>query len=132
MFMRRALALVGLLLVLGGCDAASGRVSPAGITGRVVVGPVCPVETMPPLPGCAPRPLAVTLHLRALGRRGPVIGVRSGADGRFRVVLSPGSYRLHALPRPGSTLPRPPAELTVKVHAGRFTSVTISYDSGIR
>jgi hypothetical protein len=39
---------------------------------------------------------------------------------------------VHALPQAGSPFPRPPAALTVTVHAGRFTQITITYDTGIR
>jgi hypothetical protein len=57
---------------------------------------------------------------------------RSGRDGRFRIRLSPGSYVVQALPEAGSAFPRPPAAFTVKVLAGRFTHITITYDTGIR
>ncbi len=58
--------------------------------------------------------------------------VRSGADGRFRVRLSPGTYVLQALPEHGAPLPRPPAALRVRVYVRHFTKVTIAYDTGIR
>jgi hypothetical protein len=34
--------------------------------------------------------------------------------------------------RAGSPLPRPPAARRVRVYGGRFTFVTIAYDTGIR
>ena len=37
-----------------------------------------------------------------------------------------------ALPYAGFALPRPPAASLVQVSAGRYTRVTITYDTGIR
>lgn len=121
-----------MVVGLGACGAASGKAPNSGIAGRVVAGPTCPVETVPPQPGCAPHPLAATLRVRRVGGRFPATTVRSGADGRFRVRLSAAVYTVRALPRGGSPLPRPPASRRVRVHAGHFSFVTITYDTGIR
>jgi hypothetical protein len=67
-----------------------------------------------------------------VGSHGRFTRVRSGTDGRFRVHLVPATYAVEALPQGSSPLPRPPSARRVVVHAGRFTSITISYDSGIR
>jgi hypothetical protein len=72
------------------------------------------------------------LRIRRVGSSGPAMSVKAGSDGRFRVRLLPGSYVLQALPRSGSPFPRPPTPLRVQVHAGRFTNITITYDTGIR
>jgi len=90
------------------------------------------VQTVPPQPGCAPRPLAARLRIHRVGRRTPVTSVRSAADGRYRVRLPPATYVVQALPVGGSSLPRPPPARRVRVHAGHFTFVTITYDTGIR
>jgi hypothetical protein len=58
--------------------------------------------------------------------------VHSGIDGRFRVDLPPGTYVVQALRREHSPLPRPPARFDVQVRAGRFSHVTVTYDTGIR
>jgi hypothetical protein len=130
--MWRGCLLVGLILALGACGVAGGRAPSSGIAGRVVAGPTCPVETVPPQPRCAPRPLAVTLRIRGVGSKARSISVRSGADGRFRVSLSPATYVVRGLPRVGSPLPRPPAAHQVQVRARRFAYITITYDTGIR
>jgi hypothetical protein len=98
----------------------------------VVAAPTCPVERVPPFPGCAPRPLAASLLIHRGGSGAPGTRVHSGADGRFRVRLSPGRYVVQAMAQTGSPFPRPPAPETVTVHPHRFTTVTITYDTGIR
>jgi hypothetical protein len=128
--MRKAV-LIGCALGLVACSSAGGRTPDSGIAGRVVESPTCPVETVPPQPQCAPRPLAVGLRVTPVGRN---VGrlVRSGPDGRFRVLLSPGTYIVKGLPKNGSPFPRPLAPRRVGVQAGRLTRITITYDSGIR
>jgi hypothetical protein len=130
--MRHGCLLLGLILSFGACGAASGRPTSSGIDGRVVAGPTCPVETVPPQPRCAPRPLAVSLGVHRVGSKTPSIQVRSGSDGRFRVFLSPGTYVVQAPAVARSPLPRPPPAVRVQVRARHFTNVTIRYDTGIR
>ena len=53
----------------------------------------------------------------------------SGADGKFRVVLAPGTYLID--PEVGSVYPRANTQEVV-VTKNVFTHITIQYDSGIR
>ncbi|MHB8658743.1 MAG: hypothetical protein ACYC91_12455 [Solirubrobacteraceae bacterium] len=130
--MRHRLWPMVVVLALWGCGSASGQAPNSGIAGRVLTGPVCPVETLPPQPRCAPRPLAVALRVRRLRGAGGTRTVRSGVNGRFRVRLAPGDYLVQPLARSGSPFPRPPAPLRVLVRRGHFTPITIIYDTGIR
>ena len=76
--------------------------------------------------------MAASMRIRPAGKRSPVETVRSAANGRFSVRLAPGLYALRPLARPGSPFPRPPEPSKVRVRAGRYTHVTITYDTGIR
>jgi hypothetical protein len=58
--------------------------------------------------------------------------VGSGTDGRFQIRLDPATYVVRALRQNGSPYPRPPAPFRVRVLIGRFTHITLSYDTGIR
>jgi hypothetical protein len=129
--MRRA-SVIAVIACLGACATAGGTVPGSGIAGRVVAGPTCPVQRLPPDPRCGPRPLAASLRIHPAGKRSPVETIRSGANGRFSVHLTPGLYALRPLARPGSPFPRPPSPSQVRVRAGRFAHVTITYDTGIR
>lgn len=99
----------------------------SGIEGMVTIGPMCPVE----IEGqpCPDQPYQATIAIEDAGGD-EVARVESGEDGRFRFNLSPGSYTL--VPQsPESRLPYA-GEQPVEVTAGRYTQVTIEYDSGIR
>ena len=130
--MKRAFALAGFVVAVGACGAANGATAPSGIAGRVVSAPTCPVETVPPQPECAPKPLVASLRVDRLRSQRPAIIVRSGADGRFRAQLTAGEYAVQALPDTRSPFPRPPPPFDVRVKTGRFTRITITYDTGIR
>jgi hypothetical protein len=127
----RLLALVALA-VLVASGAALRHTTSSGISGLIVAGPTCPVEHVPPLPGCAPRPLIATVRVWRAGQKTRAESVRSRSDGHFRVDLSPGTYTVEATPQGASALPRPPLPLRVQVSRGRFTPITLTYDTGIR
>ena len=97
----------------------------SGIEGVVILRPVSPVEW----PGMVnERPYEASIGVTdAAGRR--VAEGRSGPDGRFRIVLAPGTYVLH--PESDAIYPQAPAQ-TVTVERARFAPARIVYDSGIR
>lgn len=105
-------------------DAAS------GIAGQALVGPIYPVAR-PGEPNTRPLAGAVIDVETADGSR-LIAEVVADQDGKFRLALAPGRYRLVPKPpQPGSPYPRGTPQ-TVVVTAGEFTSVTVNYDSGIR
>jgi hypothetical protein len=113
------------LLALGTASGAARHLD-SGIRGRVLYGPTCPVQR--PGQSCE-RPYQASIAIRHEHTGTLVMRVRSGADGRFTVYLTPGSYLL--VPRNGRPYPRAHSQ-TVSVRRNAFTAVTISYDSGIR
>ena len=135
----RRVLLQGLLGALGslvwGGSGTAGRTdfitcdstTTSGITGLVLIGPMCPVMRLDE--PCPDRPFAATLIIRdSQGRE--LCAASSGEDGRFLVGLPPGSYELVPLTGPGG-LPFG-ASQWVAVAPGQYTDVTVSYDSGIR
>jgi hypothetical protein len=101
------------------------HVMASGIDGEVILRPVAPVER----PGTInQRPYEAIIGVEnAAGR--VVAEVRSDRDGRFRIILEPGTYVLH--PASDAIYPQAPAQ-TVAVTKDHFTPAHIVYDSGIR
>ncbi len=140
----RALLLlgVGLLVACAGDRPAPGSPAPSppavgrsptvtgsGIAGEVVLGPLCPA--VPQGSPCPDRPYAATLRVQERDGRRDLLTVQSGDNGRFRVGLPPGEYRLVPVsPQPGAPPYAEPQVVTVQ--PGRYTPVTIRYDTGIR
>jgi len=107
-------------------DPGAGAVS--GMEGRVTRGPICPVARAD-LP-CPDAPYAATLVVRD-GRGVEVGRVTAAADGRYRLALPAGVYTVDPLRPPGQIFPvASPVE--VSVAAAGWTSLDISYDTGIR
>lgn len=101
-----------------------------GIRGTVVAGPVCPVETVPPDPGCAPRPVAGAVVLIQDADGSEVVRVEGGADGSFFVQLAPGDYLV--VPQPVEGLLGTAEAQAVTVVEGTAVPIELGYDTGIR
>jgi hypothetical protein len=96
-----------------------------GIEGIATLGPTCPVER--PDSPCPDRPYEARITIWSGATM--VAETRSGVDGRFRVSLPPGDYRV--VGEPDGTFPHA-SEQAVTVVEGRLTPVQIRFDSGIR
>ena len=102
----------------------------AGIRGIALAGPVCPVETEPPDPDCAPRPVAGAVIVVRDGSGAEVARTTTDADGGFVVPLAPGIYVLE--PQAVEGYMGTAAAIEVEVQAGVTTEVQLDYDTGIR
>jgi hypothetical protein len=135
--MRKLLLVLLAAVALAGCaqssaavgdPGGSGRAKDSGIRGTVLLGPQCPVE-MANSP-CPDKPLEADIDVKAPSGR-VVAHIRSNANGEFQVALHPGRYVLEPRPPTKSGFPfGKPVDVTVRPH--RFTTVTVSFDTGIR
>ena len=129
--MPRALivALLVAAAIVAESAAAESAPSDSGVRGDIKTGPTCPVESVPPQPGCEDRPYQTVIKIRELPEGDVVKKVRSGKRGRFHARLEPGRYRLE--PRGGNPYPRCFSK-DVRVKADQVTSVRLGCDTGIR
>jgi hypothetical protein len=100
----------------------------SGIEGQAVISPARPGPTRQGEPDTAP--FKTTLIVRSASDGSEIRQLETGSDGRFRVVLPPGTYTIGPAARAGR-FPRA-GEQTVAVVQGRFAHVTIEFDSGMR
>lgn len=125
-----------LVAMVTGCAVVTTGSAPVGagsveVRGQVSAGPICPVVTEPPQSGCADRPVAGAVILILASGGAEAARVTSGEDGRFRVLLVPGRYRV--IPQPVEGLMGTAPEQTLAVRTGTDTaSMTVTYDTGIR
>jgi hypothetical protein len=129
--MRALLAAVAVGLVLTGCGSESPtETNPStGITGHVLLGPTCPVESeATPCPEQAvPAGVRVTVsQWRAEGDLPVVATTETGAGGEFRVSLPPGKYVVQA---DAGMFCKP---VDVLVPDGPPPHVEVTCDTGIR
>lgn len=104
-------------------------VSKSGISGRVTLGPTCPVERIPPDPKCAPAPYETSIYITKPSSSTFSRSIKSDANGAFSVELDQGTYVIKA--QGGKIYPRC-GEVTVEVKSGQYTTANISCDTGIR
>jgi hypothetical protein len=117
-----------MLALVAACspDLLLGPDAAQGIDGLVLLGPQCPVQQAGG--SCPDLPHQAWLEVRSAGGE-RVTRISSGRDGRFRVGLASGSYRL--VGESGDPFPRGGEEV-VTVVTGEWVSVTIHFDTGIR
>lgn len=144
MVMYRAGGTLLVMLLLAACSAAgvseaagspsarsTGDALTAWVDGRVVAGPVCPVESVSPDPACADRPVAGAVLVFENAGGGEVARVATARDGTFRVELPQGRYRV--IPQPVEGLLGTAGPMDLVVEAGEPVSdLVIAYDTGIR
>ena len=126
------------LIACGGTDGASDSIPtvptvPAA-TGRVeltaLAGPVCPVETNPPSPDCADRPVpdAVIVVTDAAGSE--VARGVTGVDGTLLLEVPVG--QLTVTPQTVEGLMGTASPITISIAADQTINLTVDYDTGIR
>jgi len=78
---------------------------------------------------CPDRPVIATVVVKdASGKQ--VAKATSGSDGRFKIPLPPGTYVVVGERAAGLHRITGPIDATVR--AGRFTTITVTFDTGIR
>ncbi|HEX6499695.1 MAG TPA: hypothetical protein VF054_11780 [Micromonosporaceae bacterium] len=128
---------VGALLLVAACAKPVPGGSPSsgppstgsGVAGRTMVDGGCPmVRQGTP---CPDKPLSARITVTRVGDPAPLATVTSDSDGWFRIPLAPGRYRLTPANLTGALHPAAGPQ-DVDVQPDRYTTVTVSFDSGIR
>lgn len=124
--MKRQITIGLLILFLAACSAQPTDSVENGVEGQVFVGPMCPVVQIGQ--ECPDQPYQAVLTVNSPeGER--IVQIQTDEEGRFRIPLEPGDYILH--PESEDVLPFA-AEQSFTVEEGKFTRLTVTYDSGIR
>lgn len=114
----------------GAAGGASGANGTSGVTGKVVLGPTCPVERIPPDPACAPRPYQTSIAIaRQTNPSVTYKTIATDASGTFSANLPPGEYVF--TPKSGNPFPRCTAS-SITVPSNGYATTTLQCDTGIR
>ena len=117
---------IGLFIISLATCSTQPAPTDSGIEGQVFIGPNCPVVQEGQ--ECPDQPYQATLTVTSL-EGGKIVQVQTDEAGRFKIPLAPGQYLLH--PESPNVMPFA-VEQTLIVEAGKFTQVSVMYDSGIR
>ena len=105
----------------------------ATLTGHLTASPMCAVETVPPDPACAPRPVpgATVIATDRAGRE--VARAVSNTTGFFEFALAPGTYKLTPQPMSDQMMRAPEGtSVTLGGTAPETAIIDFTYDTGIR
>ncbi|WP_439657582.1 hypothetical protein ACSHWB_35040 [Lentzea sp. HUAS TT2] len=127
--MKSLIVLSALVLLAVGCGQEPAAPRDSGVEGVAMVDGGCPpARDAPP---CPDKPLSARITVTRAGSDEDVVVVDSGEDGRFRIALAPGDYTLRPANLAGTPLPIA-QPIDVHVVANRFSTVEVSFDSGVR
>ena len=110
---------------------AGGQAGRTGILVTAVAGPTCPVETVPPDPACAPRPVPSKLIDVTDGAGQRAARQETDPAGTSFFEVPPGAYVVTVADTGEDFFGIPEAQ-KVEVVAGAVAPVTIAFDTGIR
>ncbi|HUG47408.1 MAG TPA: hypothetical protein VMP67_03245 [Candidatus Limnocylindria bacterium] len=103
---------------------------PAHVLLSLRAGPTCPVETEPPDPACAPRPVAGAQVVVRTPTGGEAGRGKSDAEGMLALQLPAGAYYLE--PQPAEGLLGTAPAVAFSATEGSETRLMLLYDTGIR
>lgn len=124
---------IAALLCTSGCDKFRNQET-GFLEGVISIGPICPVETDPPQPGCLPTAdtyKAYPVSIWTSNGRKKVAQIYPAIDGSYKIELINGDYQVileNGQNRPGgSSLP-----VEVSIIPQNNTILNIDIDTGIR
>lgn len=121
------------LLFISGCDKQLTR--DAGfLEGVISIGPICPVETDPPDPGCLPTSetyKAYPVGVWTSNGKRKIEQLSPSLDGSFRTELAPGNY-LIILENDQNRIGSSNLPVEVSIISRDKTLLNINIDTGIR
>lgn len=120
-------------LLFSGCERQTNQETGL-LEGIISIGPICPVETDPPDPGCLPTAetyKAYPVSIWTSNGRRKIAQINPALDGSYKTELTPGNY-LVKLGTTGNGIggSNLPAEVTIA--SQHETVLNIEIDTGIR
>ena len=124
-----------LILVFSSCTKQS-VVSGSGVLkGKISIGPICPVETIPPQPQCLPTRETFNTYATAVwstDEKTKLQTIVPNLDGTYQINLPSGNYVIdydviRTIKIGGSNLPSP-----IAISDKNTTKLDITIDTGIR
>ena len=128
-----SLALVICSLYLSGCNRENNQ--EAGfLQGKITIGPICPVETVPPGPECLPTAdtyKAYPVSIWTADGKNKVADISPALDGSYIIELRQGNYLIR-LEKDQNTIGSSNLPVEITIDPQEETVLNIDIDTGIR
>jgi hypothetical protein len=121
------------IAVMSGCDSKKSLVA-GFLEGTISIGPICPVETIPPDPACLPTAetyKAFPVSVFTSDGKTKIAQLMPSLDGSYTSELPPGDY-LIVLERAKNNIGGSNLPVMVSITAQDKTLLNINIDTGIR
>ena len=121
------------ITVMSGCDNKKSLVA-GFLEGTISIGPICPVETIPPDPACLPTAetyKAYPVSVYTSDGKTKIAQLMPSLDGAYTSELTPGDY-LVVLERAKNNIGGSNLPVIVSIKAQDKTLLNINIDTGIR
>jgi hypothetical protein len=121
------------VLFISGCNKRMTS-EPGYLEGVISIGPICPVEKVPPDPGCLPTAetyKAYPVSVFSSDGRRKILQLSPSLDGSFITELAPGNY-LVVLEKAQSYIGGSNLPVEVSISTQDKTLLNINIDTGIR
>jgi hypothetical protein len=120
------------LIFVAGCDKSNNN--NGYLSGVISIGPICPVEKIPPDPGCLPTAetyKAYPVSVYSSDGRTKIIQLSPSLDGSYISDLPDGKY-LVILEKPQNNIGGSNLPASVSINSKDTTKLYINIDTGIR
>ena len=122
-----------VFFIISGCDMLVTR-DTGFLEGTISIGPICPVETDPPDPGCLPTAetyKAYPVSVWTSNGRRKIAQIDPSLDGSFRTELAPGYYMV-ILENEQNKIGSSNLPVVVSITSLDKTILNVNIDTGIR
>jgi hypothetical protein len=120
------------LILFAGCDKSDGN--HGFLSGVISIGPICPVEKIPPDPGCLPTAetyKAYPVSVYSSDGKTKITQLNPSLDGSYTSEIPDGNY-LVILEKPQNNIGGSNLPATVSINSKDTTKLYINIDTGIR
>ncbi|MFZ0472283.1 MAG: hypothetical protein WAL94_06690 [Bacteroidales bacterium] len=120
-------------LLFSGCEKQTNQET-GFLEGVISIGPICPVETDPPGPGCLPTAetyKAYPVSIWTSNGRRKIAQINPALDGTYKTEVTTGNYLVKVLPT-GNTIGGSNLPVQVTITSQKKTVLNIDIDTGIR
>lgn len=121
-----------LLFLFAGCDKSDGN--HGFLSGVISIGPICPVEKIPPDPGCLPTAetyKAYPVSVYSSDGKTKITQLNPSLDGSYTSEIPDGNY-LVILEKPQNNIGGSNLPASVSINSKDTTKLYINIDTGIR
>jgi len=133
-FSKNIFLILNLIFLMLSCSEQN-KLGEGVLKGKISIGPLCPVETIPPQPQCLPTMetyKAWQTSVWNLNETTKLVNITPDLSGNYQINLPVGEYVVDFENRIKLSIQRSNLPVKIKINNGDSTKLDINIDTGIR